>query len=237
MRLQHLLIISLLAFAVDLPAQADAWQANLKDGGTVRVDPQTRKPTLYYGGGSTQLWDGVHEMEDGSVITVRDGVVVPDESMLHTWAHPTPTEPADQVTPCEKLARKACGLQGQCASTHACGLARQLQRLEKQGLAKGGPKESHASVQDCREGLLDLGLFPTCDKDTGVAEESACRRLVTQACGSKEQCRAAPGCNLARQLLGLERDERLSSKDPLAETDTGRQCREAQGNPAFPPCR
>ena len=71
---------------------ADTWQSNRKGGGVVRIDPVTRKPTVIYSGGSALLWDGAHEMADGSVITIRDGVAVPDETMFSTWSREVPRE-------------------------------------------------------------------------------------------------------------------------------------------------
>jgi hypothetical protein len=221
-----------LAFAIDLSAQADAWQSNLQGGGTVRIDPQTRKPTLYYNGASTRLWDGVHELEDGSVIIVRDGVAVPSETMYHTWSEQAAAETEGKVHLCERLMRKVCGLQGECSDNHACELARQLQRLEQDELGNVAYGPLHSSSVECRKGWSDPGLFPACEQDSG----GRCGRLVTQSCGDQDQCQTAPACDAARQLLKLEREERLGSKDPQAETIIGKQCRDALGTPFFAAC-
>ena len=52
--------LSAVLVGISAPLGADTWQSNLKGGGVVRIDPVTRKPTVYYRGGSTQLWDGAH---------------------------------------------------------------------------------------------------------------------------------------------------------------------------------
>ena len=31
------------------------------------------------------MWDGVHQLEDGSVVIVRQGTAVPTQRMLETW--------------------------------------------------------------------------------------------------------------------------------------------------------
>jgi hypothetical protein len=60
----------------------------LPDGTRVEVDTTTRKAWRVEGGERTPLWDGVHRMEDGSVVIVRDGTVVPNETMIQTWRQP-----------------------------------------------------------------------------------------------------------------------------------------------------
>jgi len=232
MHIQCLLICGLLACTISLPAHADAWQSNLKGGGTVRVDPQTRKPTLYYNGGSTPLWDGVHEMEDGSVVTVRDGVAVPNETMYRSWSEQVAAEAQGQVNLCERFVRKICGFQEECSGSRACELARQLRQLDRDERADAAYDPLHNASQECRQAMLDATSFPACEKDVG----SICGPLVTQACGGQGQCQAAPACDAARQLLKLEQEERMGSKEPLVETETGKQCRDALGAPFFAAC-
>ena len=227
------LLAVLMGVAAPLPA--DTWQGNLEGGGVVRIDPVTRKPTVYYNGGSSLLWDGAHEMEDGSVITIRDGVVVPDETMFSTWSRMEPGEKSLQAASCEKLVRKVCGFHSECSGGRPCYLARQLSRLEKSemmGLPEGG---SAPSTAECEKGLSDPAMFPACDK---ASEEKVtpCIKLVTKVCGDQGQCSAATACEPARQLLVMEREERLESKDPDAITDSGMQCKEALDNKFFKKC-
>ncbi|WP_373509204.1 hypothetical protein, partial [Thiocapsa sp.] len=75
------------------PARADEpWTAPLQRGGQVEVDPRTNRPVLTQDGRQTQLWDGVHRLEDGSVIRIEGGRVVPTTDML--VPSPTPSESA-----------------------------------------------------------------------------------------------------------------------------------------------
>ena len=64
-------------------AQVPSWQGRLQDGSRVEVDPRTNRPTVYNRQGvATQLWDGVHRLQDGSSITVRSGVMVPNTDVV-----------------------------------------------------------------------------------------------------------------------------------------------------------
>lgn len=235
MHIQYMLICGVLALGIDLPAHADAWQGNLKSGGTVRVDPQTRKPTLYYDASSTQLWNGVHKMEDGSVIIVRDGVVVPNEPMYRTWSRQLATETKDQIDACEKLVRKACGFHNECSNRHACELARQLQRLqEEESSATDGSVSD--TVRECHSGLFNLNIFPPCEQASDTSARF-CVQLVTQTCGPQNQCQTTPACDAARQLQKLEQEERLGKKDPNTDTEVSKQCQDALGNPFFVVCQ
>ena len=81
-------------------AQAGAWQGQLKDGGQVQMDPQTRRPVVTTPQGvTTQLWDGVHRMQDGSTVTVRSGVAVPSPQGGATPAPVLPGWQAPRVSP------------------------------------------------------------------------------------------------------------------------------------------
>jgi hypothetical protein len=217
-------------------AGADAWEGHLQGGGTVRVDPSTHKPTLYFNGGSTQLWDGVHELDDGSVIIVRDGVAVPDETMLDTWSGQVPPRPGEQVALCEQLARKVCGLDRQCAGERPCDLAEQLRRMEQEEHRQAPYGHTTASTLECRKALGDPAMFPPCAK-AAKATATPCGKLVARVCGDRGQCEAAPACDPARQLLSLERAERMESPDPAAPTATGAQCQDAMKNDFFAQCR
>jgi hypothetical protein len=71
-RITRILMIGAgLFIAVAEVSQAAQWSAPLKDGGTVTVDPQTNRATVRRDGVETQLWDGVHRLEDGSTLTIR----------------------------------------------------------------------------------------------------------------------------------------------------------------------
>ncbi len=214
---------------------ADTWQSNLKGGGVVRIDPVTRKPTVIYNGGSSLLWDGAHETEDGSIITIRDGVAVPDETMFSTWSREVPRELGAQAAFCEKLVRKVCGFHSECSGRRPCYLARELSRLEKNE-HRGVPEGTMVpSSVECEKGLVDTVLFPSCDK-AAANKVTPCIKLVAKVCGDQGQCSAAEACGPARQLLVMERGERLESSDSDAVTDSGMQCKEAMRNRFFRQC-
>ncbi len=218
-----------------IAAHAETWQGNLKGGGVVRVDPLTHKPTLYYNGGSTQLWDGTHEMADGSVLIVRSGVAVPDETMVSTWDWEAEPEDVDQTECCSRLVRKVCGFRDECGKTRACGLARQLDQLDKSEKRGSAVEHNAGAAVECRKSMQDEALFPACTADED-ARPTPCAKLVAKVCGDKGQCSAAAACDPSRQLLVMERQERLQSKDPDFPTDSGLQCEEAMDNVFFKAC-
>jgi len=49
---------------------AAQWSSTLEDGATVTVDPLTNRATVRRNGVETQLWDGVHQLRDGSTLTI-----------------------------------------------------------------------------------------------------------------------------------------------------------------------
>ena len=102
-----------------LTAHAEQWATRLETGAGVRVDPSTNRAVVNWRGAETQLWDGIHRLEDGSTLIVRDGRVVPNENILQARRAPGPeTTPSDWegvpiagYSPCEQLVRKVwrCG--------------------------------------------------------------------------------------------------------------------------------
>lgn len=229
------LLAFLLTFTPLSAALADAWQTNLKGGGVVRVDPQTHKPTIYYQGGSTQLWDGVHETDSGQVIIVRDGVAVPDENMINTWTHPVPRDRGGQDGRCDRLVRKVCGLDSQCLEREACVLARQLQRMEGEERKQLTYGQAAFSIRECEKGLRDPSIFPACDKVSGD-RPSSCQRLKQKVCGEQGQCESSEPCHLAKQLLSMDMEERLDNPIAGEPRQSAIQCNEAVDNAYFRAC-
>jgi hypothetical protein len=162
----------LVAFLCAPPAWAE-WRSQLEAGGQVSVDPTTNRATVTRQGVSTPLWDGVHRLEDGSVITVRSGQVVPNQSILR--AREQPPEPVtDQaqawvgtpivgLSPCEQLVRRVCGDQQQCSQAPACGPAQQLLDMERDERAKSlNPDSMSYSSGQCQEAARDPEFFRQC---------------------------------------------------------------------------
>jgi hypothetical protein len=216
-------------------AHADSWQGQLKGGGVVDVDPYTHKPTVNYQGRSTQLWNGVHEMSDGSVIIVRDGVAVPDERMINSWAARSQLPSSAQTVHCEELVRKACGFNNECSGSGPCTTARQLHALELDELRQAPYGQVSASALECESGLVDATLFPPC-KAAMQAGRTPCGKLVKKVCGADRQCAQAEDCRLADQLLDMENEERMIAADPNARTATEQQCKQAMSEDILKAC-
>ncbi|MCB2262220.1 MAG: hypothetical protein LGR52_04675 [Candidatus Thiosymbion ectosymbiont of Robbea hypermnestra] len=66
-----------------------------------------------------------------------------------------------------------------------------------------------------------------------------CDRLVRKVCGFRDECSQSQACILARQLLGMEREQQRRA--PIGagsrpRTASGDECRAALSNPTFPVC-
>ncbi len=230
----------LLGLVIALPLWAGTWTGTLEDGSVLKVDPETRRPIRYFSRGSVRLWDGTHRLEDGSVIIVREGTVVPTENMLNAWQIAPEPEPRMRGRYCEQLVRKTCGFQQECARDQPCLLAQQLLRLERDEQRQQSPEAGlypatwHTSK--CLDALSNPA-FSTCTRSTPATRTTDCGKLVSRVCGEKEQCKSSPACNPAKQLLYLETQERLESSDPNEETAMGQECARAEKNPFFTPCK
>jgi len=226
-------------------AQAPAWQGRLQDGSRVEVDPMTNRATVYgRQGRATQLWDGVHRLEDGSSITVRSGVMVPNRGVIElregSRQHTRPLA-GSGASPCLVLVRKVCGLYDECDGHPACAHARQLQNIERDEaqdrLALGESSPFMQTPAQCAQAAQDEAFFVPCGVRRRGASPTPCGRLVTKVCGPRNQCADRDGCSLASQLAENEYRDRLASRDPEQITDSGRQCSEAVADKEmFAPC-
>jgi len=166
-RLSLLILLMLPVFAV--PA-AD-WSSQLKGGGTVAVDPNTNRATVTRGGVTTQLWDGAHRLQDGSILITNRGVAIPNESILESrQIKPPETEEWEGVrivgtSPCERLVRRVCGDKGQCDDAEACNPSRQLFDMEtgERDASKNRGLMTYTSGQ-CLKALQERGFFASCPK-------------------------------------------------------------------------
>lgn len=223
---------------------AETWQGQLQDGGRVLVDPETRRATGLIDGEQQPLWDGVHRLEDGSTIIVRDGVAVPSAPMLERWDRDAKPEPVYAQRFCDQLVRKTCGFDDACSATAPCLQARSL--LTE---SRSEQLSEHAASQDanirhsqtatgerCRAALDQEVQFPACQSLAAAGGDSRCRALVARTCGADDRCADSPACDAARQLQGLETQERLTNADPSALSLTGQQCLEAMDNAFFAAC-
>lgn len=148
----------------------------LMDGTQIAIDPQTNRATRQGSGGTGHLWDGVHQLKDGSVITVREGVVISNSRQASNLA--SPQDPASgssqRPSPCIQLMIKSCGFYGACRESQSCTLARQLVKLERDEAlqASGGGSETSGR---CLEAMDNREAFLPCPDDSLYArpEDSA----------------------------------------------------------------
>jgi hypothetical protein len=158
---------------------AEPWIAPLQSGGQVEVDPRTNRPVLTRDGRQTQLWDGVHRLEDGSVIRIEGGRVVPTTDMLVPPPAPSASassdaegadnQPADRpvgepvtgASPCEQLVIRVCGPSRTCWREPACEAARQLREMEQEEWLKGAdPHFVTDSGKQCGQAMTNAFFAP-----------------------------------------------------------------------------
>jgi hypothetical protein len=228
-----------LPFLLAASMVADAWTGALPQGGELRVDPDTRRAWRVEGDQAMPMWDGVHRLENGSIVIIRGGTAVPNEEMLRAWeSGPPPMDPLDG-RPCEQLERRVCGHGDECRASGACLNARRLLNLERDAQRRApfgaGPQPETPVAGQCRTALTDPA-FPPCDKVPTAGTHTPCHALVERVCGSDERCAASPACPPARQLLEQEGREHAGDPRPDSLTPSGAQCQEAMTNAFFAPC-
>jgi hypothetical protein len=165
------LLFILLLLPLATARAADAYFGT-QNGGRVTVDPDTNRATITREGVAAPLWDGTHRMEDGSILIIRQGVVVPNEPVLEARERPEPEEEGWKVehiigySPCEKLVRRVCGRKDQCADTEGCNLAQQLLDMEEAERDDSSNRSLTTFTSGrCQRVEKDPGLFPDCKQD------------------------------------------------------------------------
>jgi hypothetical protein len=216
-----------------------AWTGATLDGAEVRVDPETRRATRVEGDRAVPLWDGVHRMDDGSIVIIRRGEAVPNETMLRAWEGSGVPAAEAGGGPCEQLEALACGRDNACAASPSCFNARRLLNLERDEQRRApigaGPKPATDATGQCSAALADPALRPCADGRVATGP-TPCQTLAERVCGSDQRCVGAPACAPAQQLLKQETAERATVTDPWGLTPSGGQCQEALGNDFFAPC-
>ncbi|MBL3527044.1 MAG: hypothetical protein JMN27_06330 [gamma proteobacterium endosymbiont of Lamellibrachia anaximandri] len=195
------------------------------DGSRITIDPITNKATRSAEGVSSQLWDGVHRLDNGAVIIVRDGVVVRDAILLESQQQQLIEEEREA---CSLLVRKVCGQHDECRGHPACNPARQLLALEQEEAQQQWDGRARESSRLCLDALRQNDFFQACTKRQSGTPLSSCEVLRQKVCGTRLQCAGTQACDLAKQLFLMEMDEQVFSPDIF--TQTGAQCREALGN-------
>jgi len=166
--LSAILLAALPGLLVSTTTTAD-WTSGMQGGGTVTIDPDTRRATITRDGVTSPLWNGVHRLQDGSVLIVNHGEVVPGETTDKPRQLPPP-ETADWegapivgYSPCERLTRHVCGKQDECATAEACIPSRQLLAMEQEERKQADSRSrmTYTSGQ-CLEAMKDVVYFSVC---------------------------------------------------------------------------
>lgn len=221
-------------------ALADDQAIMLQDGSSFSVDPVTQKAIRLDEPG-TPLWDGVHRLNDGSVMIVRDGVVISGGTMQETSTEQAEIVPAAEdeykISPCIQLSINSCGFNGECKDSTACLTARQLVNLELEEKLRGVTDIGVSTTDQCREALTDHETFAICQTTTPSALQTPCSQLTAHVCGFKDQCADSEACEAARQLQSMELEERKLSRHRGRLSHSSLQCLEGVKNSDyFKPC-
>lgn len=152
-----------------IPVTAADWTSGLQGGGVVTVDPDTQRASVTRDGVTSPLWDGVHRLQDGSVMIVNHGEVVPGEPVASPYQLPAPEETDWEgaliagYSPCEQLTHHVCGLHNECATAKACNPSRQLLAMEQEERtnAADGSRMTYTSGQ-CIKAKKDVKYFSAC---------------------------------------------------------------------------
>jgi len=223
----------------------------LAGGQHVYVDPTTNRPIVELPDGEQRpLWDGVHQLSDGSTITIRSGIVVPNEE-ISTLQHAEPIEPEDAADEepgtagssgkvaesCDRLVLKTCGLHQTCEDREPCQLSRQLRTMQFQSVGPDPDEDNLVwTAQRCSEALTNDKDFPVCDQEPPLSA-ATCQELADHVCGDAQRCAEHPSCVLARELLDHETQAGQTEDAELLKS-VRQQCREVLTEHAFfPPCR
>lgn len=149
-RHRYTLFALLLAVATD-PTPASS--AQLVDGSVVDMgSPGSKVYILDPNGNRRPLWNGVHQLKDGSQLTIRNGVLVSEP-----WSAGPSPPPTGR---CSELVDTVCGKDGQCSDTTPCKLARQLLDMESDQQPNAG--QGPAVGSQCDSALRDPAYFTPC---------------------------------------------------------------------------
>ncbi len=215
-----LLLILLVSFAAS--AGEGTWRGLLQDGSRITIDPATNKATRTMQGETTPLWNGVHRLNNGAVIIVRDGVVVRDETVINAQR----AQAHDRLhAACMQLVTKVCGPHNECQKEPACDPARQLLIMERDELNSNWYGADLESSTLCLEALGNEAYFTPCQDPESDGDTASCERLAEQVCGAGDECDSTQSCRAARQMVAMEQQDLFNA--PGTPSPASGQCREA----------
>jgi hypothetical protein len=220
-----------LLFAIHSFAGSHAWQGALLDGSQISIDPDTNKVTRMAEGNSSPLWDGVHSLDNGAVIIVRNGVVIKDVAIIEAQHE----QERDRLNAaCMQLVIKVCGEHNECSDRPGCDPARQLLAMEREELNESWAGMVLETSTHCLEGLGNEEFFKSCEHSSG--EKTPCEKLQLRVCGIENQCSERESCGAANQLVAMEKQDKFSV--PGGFTYATAQCRDvlASDNGFFEMC-
>ncbi len=227
------LLLSLLFVALCTEADEAPWRGALQDGSRISIDPTTNKVTRDAQGETSQLWDGVHQLDNGAVIIVRDGIVVKDNAILKIQQE---HERKQFEEACALLVRKVCGPRNECEDHPACDPARQLLSMEQDEHRSGWVESISESSRKCLEAQSNEAFFQACTKRGAGMPLTPCEKLQQRVCGAQDKCGASEACNAVRQLLKMELEDRYAS--PNGVSQSSEQCESLLTDEAFfRPCK
>jgi hypothetical protein len=214
-------ILILLLISMPLLAEEWAWQGSLMDGSQITIDPSTNKAMRTQDGVSSPLWNGVHRLNNGAVIIVREGLVVRDETVIEAQQEQARNR---LNAACMQLVTKVCGPHNECVSSPGCDPARQLLAMERDELNSSWSGSTLESSTLCLEALGNEQTFARCTQRDESYGASACERLVSKVCGNSGKCGQTQGCQAARQLVGMEQQDLFDT--PGIPSPASAQCAE-----------
>jgi hypothetical protein len=226
MPLYRLSLLLIVLVSCTAGAEQGSWQGSLQDGSLITIDPSTNKALRTLDGETTPLWNGVHRLNNGAVIIVRDGVAVRDETVIEAQQE----QQRNRLNAaCMQLVTKVCGAHKECQSQPACDPARQLLAMERDELNSSWSGATLESSTLCLEALANEEFFTPCSRRDNALGATACEHLAATVCGEEGACADSQGCDTARQLISMEQQDRYEFPDtPSRASD---QCREMLHQP------
>lgn len=227
--IRTLMFVVLLA-PLYLHAEDAPWSGALQDGSGISIDPDTNKVTRSWKGETSPLWDGVHHLDNGAVIIVRDGIVVKDMEILKVQQE---TEQKQLKEACMTLVRKVCGPRNECASHPACDPARQLLLMEDEERHSAWGDITPETSKNCLRSLYQEDFFQACTSRGAHEPLTTCEQLHQRVCGDHNQCERSDACVAAQQLIKMEREDNDAFSSSGGGAFASEECKKKMDDDVF----